>query len=568
MVRLFGRFWRNERGAVAPTVALSLVGLIAVGGIAFDYARVASMDSELQNAADQAALAAASQLDGRDGTCARAAAAASALLLNNSLFANDGGGAAITIDNESGCDAAGMIRFYQTYNRDTDTPGAEATNDDQARVVIVSINPRESFYTLTPIVAAIRSGSIGAQAIAALGSSICKTPPVMICNPSETGGNTTFDPTAFVGDGLRLTSVGNGSGTWAPGNFGYLDTGGGSNGAPGLREALGWNTPPGECQPGSGVDTKPGASVNVTDALNTRFDIYDNQSCPGGGSCAASINSVKDVVRAGNANGGNACRLHNSGWREVNTGPNPQRYRPTSPTTPLPTTTTPLAMGHPRDMCHAVSVGGSCSGGRIGNGLWDADAYFRTNYVRTTAGTGGAAGTRWTSAQWKANTGLSPSVARTISGTGEPNPAFASRYNVYLWEITNRGLTVDGVVVNAAAGRIVSGSGASAQRSYGAPVCSAGQGYGSGMVPGGANPDRRRISVAVVNCAAEDVRGNSTDVEVEKWIDVFLVEPSMNRLDNVTNAGDIYVEVIREAGAGGGSTAGQVVRRDVPYLIR
>ena len=48
-----------------------MVALIAAGGIAFDYARLAAMDTELQDAADQAALAAASQLDRQTGACAR-----------------------------------------------------------------------------------------------------------------------------------------------------------------------------------------------------------------------------------------------------------------------------------------------------------------------------------------------------------------------------------------------------------------------------------------------------------------------------------------------------------------
>ena len=42
-----------------------------VGGLAFDYARMASLDTELQDAADQAALAAASQLDRRPDAAAR-----------------------------------------------------------------------------------------------------------------------------------------------------------------------------------------------------------------------------------------------------------------------------------------------------------------------------------------------------------------------------------------------------------------------------------------------------------------------------------------------------------------
>ena len=40
----------RTEGAVAPTIALSLSALIAVGGIAFDYARMASLDTELQDA--------------------------------------------------------------------------------------------------------------------------------------------------------------------------------------------------------------------------------------------------------------------------------------------------------------------------------------------------------------------------------------------------------------------------------------------------------------------------------------------------------------------------------------
>src|SRR6187551_632300 len=89
MMRLVRALWRNVDGAVAPTVALSLTALLAAGGIAFDYAHLASMDTELQNAADQAALAAATQLDGSNGSRARATAAAQQLLNNKTRFASD-----------------------------------------------------------------------------------------------------------------------------------------------------------------------------------------------------------------------------------------------------------------------------------------------------------------------------------------------------------------------------------------------------------------------------------------------------------------------------------------------
>ena len=86
MWRQFVRLVSSRDGSVAPIVALSLTGMVAIGGIAFDYSRMASMDTELQNAADQAALAAATQLDrvpaneetGEEGARARALKAASA----------------------------------------------------------------------------------------------------------------------------------------------------------------------------------------------------------------------------------------------------------------------------------------------------------------------------------------------------------------------------------------------------------------------------------------------------------------------------------------------------------
>ena len=534
MIALAQRLWRSDRGAVAPIVGLSLFGLIAAGGLAFDYARLATLDSELQNAADQAALAAASQLDQQPGAIERATAAAGGLLTNQTLLANDAvASRAVTIP---------VVVFYASRaDAEVNVNGfTDVAQYASARFVRVAVAARRAQYALTPIVGVFNSGDVGAEAVATLGTAICKTPPVMICNPQETGSNLNFNASALVGHGLRLVSVGGGTGGWAPGNFGYLDSNGGANGAPGLRQALGWNTPPGDCIAQSGVDTKPGATVSVTDALNTRFDIYDsNVSCPSGGDCGASINSVKDVVRPANANGGNSCKMHKLGWQEVDSA---QQYLPTSASTPLSSTSTPGAMGHPRDMCHAVDggVADACAG-PIGNGAWDRDAYFRTHYVR-------ADGTRWDNAAWRATTTL---------------PANATRYQVYKWEFENRGSVRGGVTV---LGSSPSGATGNTNVAYGLPQCSASQGYGGGIVPGGTQPDRRRISVAVVNCNEQSVNGAETNLQVIKWIDIFLVQPSLSRAR--TKAGDVYAEIIGETQTGAGATVGQVVRRDTPVLVK
>src|SRR5206468_11662431 len=99
------KLWADRNAAVAPTVALSLVGLVAVGGVAFDYAHLAAMDTELQQAADQAALAAATQLDGQSGAIARATAAATNLITNRTLLAGDGTSNAVTIPTITFCSA-------------------------------------------------------------------------------------------------------------------------------------------------------------------------------------------------------------------------------------------------------------------------------------------------------------------------------------------------------------------------------------------------------------------------------------------------------------------------------
>lgn len=504
-------FRSDESGAVAATYAVALMGLIMIAGVGFDYARLATMDSELQNGADQAALAGATQLDGETGACSRAATAALELVSNITILSNDGEGNAITIQNEPACDQTGWVRFYQDEDR---TP---ATSDSDAHFIELWVDARVARYALTPIMGAVSSDQISAAAMAGLGSSICNTPPVMMCNPSEPVGNGDRDYpfTASEGDGLRLII----SSPQTPGDFGFLQTGYGT-GAQALAKALGYNSVPADCSPSDGVDTEPGDKEAVRAAFNTRFDMSESgQNCPGGGTCSPSRNARKDLVR-----GNNCSSSGNQGWQEA---PNP--YRAPSPTTPLASdgSQDPDMMGYPRDMCHAVSVSGACSGGIVGDSVWDRNAYFRVNYG-------------WDSSTWMSNTGLS---------------ADATRYDVYKWELDNP--TQADMVQNVGGNK----------NAYSYPVCRA-----PGITPNETTADRRRMTVAVINCEAENVAGREYGVRVLKWMDVFLVEPAYARGSGPsarTTNGDVYVEVIEEPrAAGGGDVAAQTIRRDVPYLVR
>jgi hypothetical protein len=508
---------RDTRAAVAPTVALSLLALIAAGGIAFDYARLASMDTELQNAADQAALAGASQLDGEAGACSRAAAAAIGMIANVTYMANDANasGTAVTIPSEPSCDAIGSVRFYQDANK-----ASAATSDDNAKFVEVTVDPRQAFFALTPVVAALQSGNIAATAFAGLGEAICNTPPVMMCNPSEPSGNTDpeFPFTATNGDGIRLVIAS----PQSPGDFGFLQTGFGTGGQA-LAKALGYNNPPGNCVATTGVDTEPGDKEAVRAAFNTRFDLSEaGLTCPGGdANCSPSANSRKDLIK-----GNNCGTAGQQGWQEA---PNP--YRPSSPTVPLDGTSDPDIMGLPRDMCHAVSLDGQCGAGGtvsiIGDGVWDRDAYFRVNYG-------------WDHSTWMASTTLS---------------ATATRYEVYKWEMDHPAQVQ---AANAALQPVDTKNG------YNYPVCRA-----PGVTPDETTPDRRRISVAVINCKARNVNGRKENVGVLTWMDVFLVEPAFSRGSGPTartTNGDIYVEVVGETNAVSEGNF-QVVKKAVPYLI-
>ena len=555
--QLFGRGGDNS-GAVAATVGLSLFALVAAGGIAFDYARLATLDTEMQNAADQAALAAATQLDQEAGAIARAIAAAQGLIANQTRLANDGNSDNMSIN-------VPTVIFYATKAdaeaaNGTDCPTANAINpadidaDADAKFVCVRTTDRVARYALTPVVAAFTSNDVSAMAVAGLGSAICKIPPLMMCNPQEGADPTDplgFNISDFVGHGLRLVEGGGGS--WVPGNFGYLQTGL-QPGASALEYALGANNPPGDCVSTDGVTTKPGENTSVTDGINTRFDIYENgltNNCTAG-TCSPALNVRKDVTRPDGSNNF-GFKTGNGPW---DLPPTDNQYLP-DPSTGAESAPWPTSMGHPRDVCHARDADqndAECSGGRMGDGVWDRNLYFFVNHGPGGSGlfTPAVAGTP--DANWQNIASLD-----TFADNNGITLANITRYQVYLWEIEQ----INAGVLNPYASHTTTqGQNTTTYRNYGKPV-SPHVGVGASTT----QLDRRISAVAVVNCNANSVAGQSKNVNVAKWVEVFFVEPSLARPR--TSAGDIYVEIIRETTAGGNApTNPQVVRRDVPYLIK
>ncbi len=557
-------FLKNQQGAVAATYALALIPLIAVAGLGFDYARVVGMDTELQSAADQAALAGATQLDRRSGSMQRAInAVRGGLVTNRTLFASDGTTTAVDLP-------AINIKFYS--NRADAEAGTnsfdvtESDGDARAGFVSVTVETRSANYSLTPIVGAIR-GQMVSSAVAGIGSALCRIPPLMVCNPDEDTSLPDGEPgadfsAARAGSGVLVVAgqAGGGAGFWEPGNYGFLDLG---NGANAVAEGLGWLGPGGGCtsitgadtiDPEEEIDTEPGLKAGAIDSINTRFDIYQNSStCKTPGTCPSAINVRKDLVRDADdlpstASGGSTCKLGNDGWHETDG----TKYEPTS-SAPLATSVTPYSMGHPRDMCHAWDNVGNCTDGRFGDGAWDRNAYFRTHYIRTENGSRGLVNTAWDEDDWQYN--LTHGDSALPSGTTAP-----TRYQVYLWELARKGDLIDGVRILDAAPAGATGATEVRQPN---PVCSQEYGYGAGTTV----TDRRVMTIAVINCKAEGVKGKTTDVQIADWIDVFLVQPSATRTH--TDKSDIYFEVIRKTDLTvTGVNNAALIRRDVPYLVK
>jgi len=371
----------------------------------------------------------------------------------------------------------------------------------------------------------------------------------MMCNPNSDPAS--FNVNNYIGKGMLLIATG-GGGSYAPGNFGFLDVGAGASD---LAKLMGYGSPPDKCVDVSQPSTETGSLTSVIDQFNTRFDMYesgDSIGCFGSSLCPPSLNSRKDLVmnhtspfnktNCGFVSGGGQ-----KGW-QISATP----YRPTDSTTPY--TAAPDAMGYPRDKCHAFNdTGGDCvarystPSDRIGNGDWDIDTYWRTNHSSTTVTIDVGLPTQ----RQGYDTSMNATIRAAFPLPVDATRTYPTRYQVYRWEMANAAAQLPQ--------QTVTGIGTS----YGQPACEP-----PGWSPSATTPDRRTLPVAVVNCTGLNGKKAVNPID---WIDTFLVEPSIPRSSGgttYTQTGDIYVEVIGHTGNGTGGSTTQFVRHDRPYLIR
>jgi hypothetical protein len=270
MVGAVKRLLRDERAGVAAYAAMAALTAIGAGAVAVDFGRAAVLRTQMQNAADARAMAAAAQLDGRDGARARATTVATDTMDAETRIAAD----------DDDLEIKSPV-FYSQY-----TPSKVlATSDQDALVVEVTLQARRVDYMFSPILRFVGAeSSLDSQTIVTYAAAqpepfICHAPPLMICDYGDKGGGVhdsadDLRNAAHVGKQVRLKEQGSG-GTWAPGNFGLLSLPDGSSGASDLEAALAALSPE-DCY-SLDVTTATGSKTEkIVNAVNSRFDITGN----------------------------------------------------------------------------------------------------------------------------------------------------------------------------------------------------------------------------------------------------------------------------------------------------
>lgn len=502
--RFLSRFLADCGAAIAPMYALGLFAFIGIAGVGFDYGRMMTMSSELQNAADQAALAAATQLNGQADAMVLARDAAQAAFASAaSSYVNETRTA--TVDDDGDGDPRPItqltFRFYSGYDHEADAPSGllDIAADDgaDARVVEVVVNGREVFFALTPIVGALSSGSISASAVATLQRSSCDVAPMMFCAPPGED----FAGEEDRGKGMRLHMLPNASDAFVPGNFGFLDVDYDTQGNPNKRLGLGTA---GLCIADE-IKSDPGDRAAEVPPFNTRFDRYENSASglrcdPATGSFCAAENVRQSYVQVQTHKNQDSQTVpcaerptSNGAWRHVPTG------------------------GYPREACIAA---GTCA---FGDGVAD----------------------QWTDYQLANHPDAAPGLLDGLT-----------RYEVYQWELENNRLSP----VKVATDPPIEGKNKKFEVTN---YCSYPAPQSTPFVPDAEKDqkDRRILTVAAVDCTG--LNGRDV-VKIKRWIDIFLVDSART----TTGDQEFIAEVIGPAARADGRSGFQFFGRGKAVLIQ
>jgi len=612
--RAAGSFARSERGAVAVYVMLALTAFFPLIAIAIDATSFYKLNTELKQAADAAALAAAVELDFTAQGLIDAENAARNAVKNFQTGANDGGGSDVEI---------ALVHFMRALPPagNENYPDYVTTEASKARYVRVVTEARQRDSLMYRLYAAFRfvapndtstvdpAGAVqttSEDAIAGKVTVACQSMPIFMCNPAEV----TYNPACgnpnvtlgspepsyssfaeFLADNpdwrrrqFRLKWIGPQT-EIEPGVFGLLEPITGSfpgNGANAIAHELAIANPS-SCVviQDNELDVKTGQTQSIVNGLNTRFDIYRGTfgSVTNNPGYAPALNRTKGALPSSLGGQGGDC--------------DPEEM----------TGTPPQVKKLPQDSCFTDNPSAACDSlgapdpldpqgnyaGRYGNAEWDAVEYFNVNHPR-------ADGKLWD------DPSIDPLTDTTLEEVldfihqqygndwGTPDATAVddtlppSRWAVYRWETAGSGAPF---AENRIAGEplppnpipgdpngasyddripgahtrlniITKEEGRSGESSSGGAMCSQSTPLG---------PYRRTLNVAVVNCCeqSEQLSSGQRRVKITEWAETFLTEPAQanNSGGNTGDMGAIYVEVYNVVKA---NDSDRVVLRDYVQL--
>jgi len=468
--------------------------MIGFGALVVDAGRAYTLQTELQNAADAAALAGAAELDLTATSITRARAAAkTALIKNLQTFASGGTDVEITDAN---------IRFLSSLPPDDDSPitAAIVTTDSlKAKYIEVTPTVREVDYLLGPVLAAffgnqgeqLSKGKASATAVAGLECVVCNFPPLMICNPAESNGlpGAAFNP---VPGQLVKLKQGGGTGSWTPGNFGLLDPPQGNQGTANLQEALASSSPEG-CY-STLVDLRTGSAANpISTAINTRFDMYETPGFGGGARNNSAYLPAPNVTKG----------KYKSGNDYVDYAGSP-----------------PAGQAMPKHPCFAA---GNC--GTLGPSFHDRFAPPAPANLSDQQ-------SFW-SDYWTTNHPTDDFASLYSNGDIDPNnDGVVTRQEMYEWENSAGKIPTGDTDGDGDVDASDAATASSATGENGRPM-----NYGGAVAP---DPKRRIIYIAVINCVDNGpLNGNSDNVPVLAYAKMFITHPAEGGSDQT-----IYAEII------------------------
>ncbi|MEJ1355209.1 MAG: Tad domain-containing protein [Candidatus Sedimenticola sp. (ex Thyasira tokunagai)] len=281
------RLKSKQQGVILVMSAIFIVLLVGIGSFAADLGRLFVLRTQMQNAVDAAALAAAMELDGQAGAQDRAMARARELLTFESSYTNDER-TLLSLDHLP--DSA--FTFYCSIGSKNEPDPASCSgtvedskihvidddDDSGAHYVAIDLELREIDLYMLPALSAMgietpATAGVSAYALAGRHFYICEFPPLMICDPA--GSTPWGDSSHPIQPGRQVIlkkQVGN---QWAPGNFGFLvpSTVAGYSGNQALGAALADASSQGCSYPF--VSTNPGNKAQWPRlGINTRFGLY------------------------------------------------------------------------------------------------------------------------------------------------------------------------------------------------------------------------------------------------------------------------------------------------------